>query len=71
MRPLGSIGHDPANRLAAMALAQDYGRVLHTGVFYRDPEPAVPLDVMVGRRQAALRSPDAARERILDLFAVR
>src|SRR6188472_1089040 len=37
MRPLAAAGHDPADRLAAMALAQDYGRVLHTGVFYRDP----------------------------------
>ena len=39
MRNLQAEGHDPANRLRAMELAQEYGRSLHTGVFYRNPNP--------------------------------
>jgi 2-oxoglutarate ferredoxin oxidoreductase subunit beta len=70
MRPLAGSGHDPTNRLAAMALAQEYGRVLHTGVLYRDPEPALTFELAAAARQEALAAPDA-RERILDLFAVR
>lgn len=40
MVSLASLGHDPRNRLAAMDLAQQYGRALHTGIFYRNPDPA-------------------------------
>lgn len=39
MRPLADEGHDPADRLRAMDLARAYGEVLHTGIFYRDPQP--------------------------------
>ena len=71
MRPLAASGHDPSNRLAAMALAQEYGTVLHTGVFYRDPEPGPTFGQAVAARQAAQAAPLGARERILDLFAVK
>ena len=39
MRNLQAEGHDPTNRLRAMELAQAYGRELHTGIFYRNPNP--------------------------------
>src|SRR5512138_2412692 len=39
MQSLKSLGHDTSDRLKAMALAQEYGTSLHTGVFYRNPEP--------------------------------
>src|SRR5512134_737612 len=31
MRTLASLGHDPADRVRAMVLAQEYGRTLHAG----------------------------------------
>jgi 2-oxoglutarate ferredoxin oxidoreductase subunit beta len=71
MRPLAATGHDPADRLAAMALAQDYGRVLHTGVFYRDPDPGPTFEQAAAERQRAHRVPGEARDRVLDVFAVR
>ncbi len=43
MQTLASLGHDPADRLKAMALASEYGHKLYTGVFYRNPEPAADL----------------------------
>jgi len=39
LRKLSAEGHDATNRLRAMELAQEYGRTLYTGVFYRNPEP--------------------------------
>ncbi len=39
MRKLEAEGHDPANRNRAMELAQEYGKTLFTGVFYRNPNP--------------------------------
>ena len=40
MRKLEAEGHDATNRNRAMELAQEYGKTLYTGVFYRDPSPA-------------------------------
>lgn len=71
MLSLAASGHDATNRLAAMALAQDYGRVLHTGVFYRDPDPAPTAEHALAERRMAAGAPAGGRERILDLFAVR
>ena len=39
MLRLSDLGHDSSNRLRAMELAQDYGTALHTGIFYRNPNP--------------------------------
>jgi 2-oxoglutarate ferredoxin oxidoreductase subunit beta len=68
MKPLLALGHDPADRLRAMALASEYGRELHTGVFYRNPEPAPTYDALVRRRQEEERPRAVPRERVLDLF---
>jgi 2-oxoglutarate ferredoxin oxidoreductase subunit beta len=70
MQPLAARGHDPSNRLAAMALAQEYGRTLHTGVLYRDPDPGPTFENAVRTRHAALNASRENRERILDGFAV-
>ena len=37
-----------------MELAQDYGRVLHTGVLFKDPSPGPTFEQAVQQRQAAL-----------------
>jgi len=68
MRSLATLGHDPADRLKAMALAAEYGQELYTGVFYRNPEPAPTYDAQIAQRKAALRAQALPRERILDLF---
>jgi 2-oxoglutarate/2-oxoacid ferredoxin oxidoreductase subunit beta len=71
MVPLAAAGHDPADRIAAMRLAQDYGRVLHSGVLYRDPDPGPTIEQAVAERHRALGLPSDARQSVLDLFAVR
>jgi 2-oxoglutarate/2-oxoacid ferredoxin oxidoreductase subunit beta len=68
MKSLASLGHDPADRLKAMALAAEYGKELYTGVLYRNPEPAPTYEALVAQRQAELRPRALPRERILDLF---
>jgi 2-oxoglutarate ferredoxin oxidoreductase subunit beta len=65
---LESIGHNPADRLAAMDLAQEYGTKLHTGVFYRNPEPPPTYGDLVKERQEQQAKIAIPRERILDLF---
>ena len=71
MKPLASVGHDPADRLAALALAQEYGRTLYTGVFYRDPEAQPTYEQAVAARHQGVAAGAVARERILDLFVPR
>jgi len=68
MKSLKSVGHDATNRLAAMDLAQQYGRELHTGVFYRNPSPPPTFDALVRERQEALAGKAVPRERIFDLL---
>jgi len=54
MVSLEAAGHDPANRLRAMELAQDYGTKLYTGVLYRDPSGSPPYEVHAKARQDAM-----------------
>ncbi len=50
MKNLTEMGHDPADRIAALRLAQDYGQALYTGVFFRSPAAHTDLR---GRRPRA------------------
>ncbi len=68
MQALESLGHDPSDRLAAMALAQQYGTALHTGVFYRDPDPPPTYEELVVERRAACAPNALPPERVLELF---
>jgi 2-oxoglutarate ferredoxin oxidoreductase subunit beta len=68
MKPLKSLSHDPTNRLAAMDLAQAYGRELYTGVFYKNPNPPPTLDFLVRERKRELDGEGHERERIFDLL---
>jgi 2-oxoglutarate ferredoxin oxidoreductase subunit beta len=70
MKPVAAIGHDPTNRLAAMALAQEYGDVLYTGVLYREAAPGPTFEDAVKTRQAAMQASRDRRERVLDGFVV-
>jgi 2-oxoglutarate ferredoxin oxidoreductase subunit beta len=67
-QPLDALAHDPADRLRAMALAQEYGSRLYTGVFYRDPLPPPTYEQGVAERHQALRPQAPPPERILDRF---
>jgi 2-oxoglutarate/2-oxoacid ferredoxin oxidoreductase subunit beta len=69
MKTLASLGHDPTDRVRAMVLAQEYGRALHAGVFYRDPAPPPTYEALVRERRRSLAASALPRERILDLFA--
>ncbi len=68
MKPLQALGHDPADRLRAMELAQAYGTELHTGVFYRNPDPAPTYDDAVRGRREQLRRTARPKERLLERF---
>ena len=68
MKTLASLGHDPADQLAAMDLARAYGRELYTGVFYRNPKPPPTYDALVRERQAELSEKHRPRERVLDAY---
>jgi 2-oxoglutarate/2-oxoacid ferredoxin oxidoreductase subunit beta len=68
LQPLPSLGHDPGDRLQAMALAQEYGTRLYTGIFYRDPRPAPTYEQAAALRQHTMRESGVPRARILDLF---
>ena len=68
MQTLASLGHDPADRLKAMALASEYGEKLYTGVFYRNPEPPPTYEADARRRQEEARAQARPKERILEMF---
>jgi 2-oxoglutarate ferredoxin oxidoreductase subunit beta len=68
MQTLVSLGHDPGDRLKAMALASEYGQKLYTGVFYRNPSPPPTYEAEVRRRQEETKAGARPKERILDLF---
>jgi 2-oxoglutarate ferredoxin oxidoreductase subunit beta len=68
LQTLASLGHDPSDRLKAMALASEYGRKLYTGVFYRNPEPPPTYDAEARRRQQELMPQARPKERILEMF---
>jgi 2-oxoglutarate/2-oxoacid ferredoxin oxidoreductase subunit beta len=68
MRKLADLGHDPGDRMAAMELAQEYGRSLHTGVFFREPAPRSTYDEAVRARRAAMTSAAPSRRDVLDRF---
>jgi 2-oxoglutarate/2-oxoacid ferredoxin oxidoreductase subunit beta len=70
MKPLAASGHDASNSLAAMALAQEYGKTLYTGVFFRDPDPGPTFEQLVAERHEAMNASRDHRARVLDLFAV-
>jgi 2-oxoglutarate ferredoxin oxidoreductase subunit beta len=54
-----------------MALAQEYGTRLYTGVFYRDPDPPPTFEDGARERHEALRASAPARHHILDAFLPR
>ena len=68
MKSLNAVGHDSTNRLQAMALAQEYGRELYTGIFYRNPDPSPTYDDLVQERQRQLHSTARRRTKILEMF---
>jgi 2-oxoglutarate/2-oxoacid ferredoxin oxidoreductase subunit beta len=71
MKSLEAIGHDPADRLRAMALAAEYGKTLYTGVFYREPEPSPTYEAVATERQRVLTQTAPSKAKILDMFVPR
>lgn len=63
---LSTLGHDATDRIRAMDLAQHYGVDVHTGVFYRNPQPEPTYEAQVRERQAA--APAARRDQVLNAF---
>ncbi len=69
MESLEKLGHNPADLLRAMDLAQSYGTKLYTGVLYRNPNPAPTYEGAVRERQEELRKTAKPKAQILDMFA--
>ncbi|RPI25736.1 MAG: 2-oxoacid:ferredoxin oxidoreductase subunit beta [Acidobacteria bacterium] len=68
MQSLKDLAHDTTDRLKAMALAQEYGIKLYTGVFYRNPEPAATFETAVRELHDRLVPEARLRVDILDTF---
>ena len=68
MKRLDAMGHDPADRLRAMDLAQAYGKELYTGVFFRNPNPNPTYESLVHERQEHLRATARPKEKIIEMF---
>jgi 2-oxoglutarate ferredoxin oxidoreductase subunit beta len=68
MQTLESVGHNPTDVLAAMALAQDYGNKLYTGVFYRKPEPEPTFEALAKKRQQSYGATPKPRHSVMDVF---
>jgi len=66
MHRLEDEGHDTANHLRAMELAQHYGDTLYTGVFYRNPQPPATYEALVRERQQELSGSTMAFESLLE-----
>jgi 2-oxoglutarate ferredoxin oxidoreductase subunit beta len=71
MQTLKSLGHDASDRIAAMSLAQHYGKDLHTGIFYRNAAPPPTFEALAKERQRALAGGALQRQRILEMFVQR
>lgn len=69
--PISEMARETLALVKAQGLAQDCGRELHTGVFFRDPKPPATFDALVKARQAELAMGARSREKILDLFVQR
>ncbi len=65
---LASKGHNPADKVRAFELAQEYGRTLYTGLFYRDDSAGPTYEQAVVERQKTLAARAVPRARILDAF---
>ena len=70
LQKLAAMGHDPANQSGAFELAQQYGKELHVGVLYRNPNPPPTYDSLVRERQTQLAPKAVPRDRLLDMFKV-
>jgi len=68
LQSLASLGHDPADRLKAMALATEYGTKLYTGVLYRNPEPPPTYEAEARARQQETRALARPKHEILEMF---
>ncbi len=68
MQSLKDVGHDSTDRLKAMALAQEYGTSLHTGVFYWNPEPPPTFESAVKELQQRLLPEAHLRVDVLKMF---
>lgn len=69
-KPLDTLGHDPSDQMKAMDLARQYGHALHTGVFYRNPNPPTPYEEQLAVRQTEQKAKAVPRQRALDKFMV-
>jgi 2-oxoglutarate ferredoxin oxidoreductase subunit beta len=68
MESLTDLGHDPSDRLKAIALAADYGTKLYTGVFYRNSDPPPTYGAATHQRQEEMMPGALPKERILETF---
>jgi 2-oxoglutarate/2-oxoacid ferredoxin oxidoreductase subunit beta len=68
MRKLEAEGHDPTNRIRALELAQEYGRTLYTGIFYRNPNPPPNYTDEALKLNAQLKPQAKSPDHILDAF---
>jgi 2-oxoglutarate ferredoxin oxidoreductase subunit beta len=68
MRSLESVNHDPSSMPDAFERAREYGKVLYTGVLYRNPNPQPTYGQGVLERHEFLRTQAVPQHHILNQF---
>ncbi len=68
MQSLSSLGHDPSDLARALEYAHSYGQALHTGIFYRNPNPPPAYEELVRVRQTELAKGARPRANVLDAY---
>ncbi len=68
MKSLASLKHDSSDLLRALDLARGYGHDLHTGVFYRNPNPPPTYESLVKIRQTEQMKQAVSPDKILNAY---
>lgn len=71
MQSVEKLGHDPTDRLGAVALAQEYGQKIYTGILYMNNDPGPTYGAAARELHKTLAGTGLPKERILELFLPR
>ncbi|MDH4198826.1 MAG: 2-oxoacid:ferredoxin oxidoreductase subunit beta [Spirochaetia bacterium] len=68
---LEELNHDPSDKFKAIEIAHQYGDKLHTGIFYKDPNPGPSYTDLLKELQNELKPKAVAKDKILEMFRPR
>jgi len=68
MQSIEELDHDPTDKAKAIQLSLEYGTKIHTGIFYRDPNPGPSYTDLLGELKKDLQPKAVSKDKILDMF---